>query len=488
MHVNDDVPDPRDAEIEALRTRVDHLEEENSRLLEARNPLRESEEKYRRLFEMESDAVFLIDNETGKIIDANPAAAVLYGYSRDEILNMKNTDFSAEPGKTRSATISGEKYIPVRYHRKKNGDVFPVEIAASHLVYRDRQVHIAAIRDITGRKGAEDLLRASEDRYRKFVEEDLTGDFIARPDGAILFCNSSFARIFGFSSCEEALRGNMKSLHPDFHEWERFLADLNSRKRIEYHESIRQKIDGTPISIVENVFGVFDGTGDLVEYKGYIYDDSARKKAEDSFQKSELLYRMLFEKAGEGIVFVEAEGEVAGQIAEINSAAAAMHKGFAKNAIGRHFSHFISPAALEKANALFRRAMDGEWFGGESVHLYSDGNEFPVEYSAGLIDRGDRKYLLVFMRDISERKSAEKKKDELILELQNALAEIKTLRGFIPICSHCKKIRNDSGFWEQIESYLRDHADMVFSHGVCPECMEKYYSKYLDGTDTRSRG
>ncbi len=151
----------------------------------------------------------------------------------------------------------------------------------------------------------------------------------------------------------------MKSLHPDFHEWERFLADLNSRKRIEYHESIRQKIDGTPISIVENVFGVFDGTGDLVEYKGYIYDDSARKKAEDSFQKSELLYRMLFEKAGEGIVFVEAEGEVAGQIAEINSAAAAMHKGFAKNAIGRHFSHFISPAALEKANALFRRAMDG---------------------------------------------------------------------------------------------------------------------------------
>ncbi len=87
------------------------------------------------------------------------------------------------------------------------------------------------------------------------------------------------------------------------------------------------------------------------------------------------------------------------------------------------------------------------------------------------------------MRDISERKSAEKKKDELILELQNALAEIKTLRGFIPICSHCKKIRNDSGFWEQIESYLRDHAE----YGLLAWCLSGMHGKILLKISRRNR-
>ncbi len=156
MHVNDDVPDPRDAEIEALRTRVDHLEEENSRLLEARNPLRESEEKYRRLFEWNR---MRFSSSTTKRKDhrRQSAAAVLYGYSRDEILNMKNTDFPPNPEKP-AVQPYPERSISGAVSSEKERDVFPVEIAASHLVYRDRQVHIAAIRDITGRKGAEDLL------------------------------------------------------------------------------------------------------------------------------------------------------------------------------------------------------------------------------------------------------------------------------------------------------------------------------------------
>lgn len=59
--------------------------------------------------------------------------------------------------------------------------------------------------------------------------------------------------------------------------------------------------------------------------------------------------------------------------------------------------------------------------------------------------------------------------------LQKTLAEVKTLRGFLPICSHCKKIRDDKGYWNQIESYIRDRSDAEFSHGICPECAEKYY-------------
>ena len=67
----------------------------------------------------------------------------------------------------------------------------------------------------------------------------------------------------------------------------------------------------------------------------------------------------------------------------------------------------------------------------------------------------------------------EKEQQELILKLQEALAEIKTLKGFIPICASCKKIRDDEGYWNQLEAYISRHTEAVFSHGLCPECAEK---------------
>ena len=125
------------------------LEEQNR----AAERIQESEAKYRQLFEMESDALFLIDNLTGEIYDANLAAVSLYGYSRDELLRMKNTDLSAEPDETRNASVraisANTVQIPLRYHRKKDGTVFPVEIMATSLVWKGISVHIPAIRDIT---------------------------------------------------------------------------------------------------------------------------------------------------------------------------------------------------------------------------------------------------------------------------------------------------------------------------------------------------
>jgi PAS domain S-box-containing protein len=73
-------------------------------------------------------------------------------------------------------------------------------------------------------------------------------------------------------------------------------------------------------------------------------------------------------------------------------------------------------------------------------------------------------------RDITERRRIEGERDRLILELTQALAEVKQLSGMLPICSHCKKVRNDQGYWSQIEAYLCEHIDATFTHGVCPEC------------------
>lgn len=83
-------------------------------------------------------------------------------------------------------------------------------------------------------------------------------------------------------------------------------------------------------------------------------------------------------------------------------------------------------------------------------------------------------------REIKRRKQAEAEREKLIVELRKTLAEIKTLRGFLPICSNCKKIRDDEGYWQQIEKYIMEHSEAEFSHGICPDCMKKLYPELAD--------
>lgn len=66
-------------------------------------------------------------------------------------------------------------------------------------------------------------------------------------------------------------------------------------------------------------------------------------------------------------------------------------------------------------------------------------------------------------------------------ELQDALSKVKLLGGLLPICASCKKIRDDKGYWQQIEAYIRDHSEAEFSHGICPECARTLYPEYFNG-------
>jgi hypothetical protein len=80
-------------------------------------------------------------------------------------------------------------------------------------------------------------------------------------------------------------------------------------------------------------------------------------------------------------------------------------------------------------------------------------------------------------KDIAMRQRAEEEREKLIKDLQEALAKVKTLSGFLPICSSCKKIRDDKGYWNQIESYIRDHSEAEFSHSICPKCSVELYGE-----------
>jgi hypothetical protein len=72
----------------------------------------------------------------------------------------------------------------------------------------------------------------------------------------------------------------------------------------------------------------------------------------------------------------------------------------------------------------------------------------------------------------------EQEREKLIAELQDALSQVRTLRGLVPICASCKKVRDDEGFWHQVEVYVREHSLVEFSHAICPECMHELYPEY----------
>jgi CheY-like chemotaxis protein len=79
-----------------------------------------------------------------------------------------------------------------------------------------------------------------------------------------------------------------------------------------------------------------------------------------------------------------------------------------------------------------------------------------------------------------ERLKIIREKEQLIADLQEAMAQIKTLSGLLPICANCKKIRNDKGYWERIETYIAKHTEAQFTHGICPECVKKLYPDHCD--------
>jgi PAS domain S-box-containing protein len=133
--------------------------------------LRENEEKYRSLFETAPDALFIIDRQNARIIDANHTACELYGYTAEEMRQKLASDMSAEPTETVQAVHAGARMIPLRLHRKKDGTVFPVELTGSILQQGGHDIQVVFARDITARRRTEQELQEHREHLEDLVKE-----------------------------------------------------------------------------------------------------------------------------------------------------------------------------------------------------------------------------------------------------------------------------------------------------------------------------
>ncbi len=239
--------------------------------------------------------------------------------------------------------------------------------------------------------------------------------------------------------------------------------------------------------------------------------------------ETELQYRAIFEQSPYGILLIDNKG----RISQFNEAA---HRdlGYTREEFTQLQLSDIDPVESQEEieaniNEVFNRG-DARF---EVKHRTKSGEIRDVHVITNVLKLSGKLYCQTIWRDITEHKQAKKAlnrqreqleelviertaelslankrlqediairqsdklvREKLILELQEALANIKTLKGLLPMCAWCKKIRDDQGYWNKVESYIRDHSDVSFTHGICPDCLKiespETYEEVFDTHDT----
>lgn len=142
------------------------------------------------------------------------------------------------------------------------------------------------LHDITENKLAEEKLKASEGRYRDFFMKDLTGDFLSTIDGTVVDCNPAFLSILGYSSLEEIQKHPATNFYFNTNEREILLERIEKEKEVTNHEMMMKRSDGKTINVIENVIGIFDEAEKLTHLRGYLFDITDRKMAEENILKA----------------------------------------------------------------------------------------------------------------------------------------------------------------------------------------------------------
>jgi len=260
------------------------------------------QEGYRALVEALPDVLYSIASPDGRITSLSSAFHRLTGWKREDWLGRSFVDL-VHPDDLPLAIRTFEQAcagkVPGTYElriRCASGEYLLAEFTSTpHVVDGQIVGELGMARDVSARRQAEEALRASEERYRRFFEEDLSGAFISRPDGKLLACNPEFARIFGFASVQNALQSNAARLYPNPRARQSFVDRVRKHRKLEYLEMELRDCNGRPVHVIENVSGIFDDRGELVEIRGYVIDNTERKKLEEQFlqaQKMEAVGRL----------------------------------------------------------------------------------------------------------------------------------------------------------------------------------------------------
>ena len=304
-------------------------------------------------------------------------------------------------------------------------------------------------------------------KHRALADAPFEAIFISEK-GVCLDQNMAAERMFGYTRAEAIGRHGTEWIAPDYRE--QVKNNMLSGYEKPY-EVVALRKDGTmfPCEIQARMSMIGN---DRIRVTA-LRDITEQKRAIQALENEVVWRRILVDQSRDGIVILGQEGKVF----EANRQFAGM-LGYSVEEAQQLYVWDWDVQWSKKRLLQMIRAVDeaGDHF--ETVHRRKDGTFYDVEISTNGAFYLQQKLIFCVCRDITERKRAEQERKRLIEKLQTALAEVKTLRGIIPICTQCKKIRDDAGYWQKVEQYIQERSEVSFTHGICDECAKKLYPWY----------
>ncbi len=321
--------------------------------------------------------------------------------------------------------------------------------------------------------GREPALEASVNLLSTILASTHDGYWRVDAGGRLLDVNPAYCRMSGYSR-DELIGKRIEDLNPFLDR----VALIQRMKAITEQGSARfrsrhQAKDGHLFEVELHAIRISEGGHSIC----FIQDITPLVQQEQKLRESEARLRDLLDGAPLAIAMTRG-----GKLIYVNSHYVVMH-GFlrAEELLGTP----ILDRVFAEDHPLFQGFPD-QVARGEILEptiefraLRKDQTGFWVTATVRPLSLDDGPAAIGFLRNISDRKRAEQERETLIQDLQEALAKVKVLRGLIPICGHCKKIRDDQGYWNQLEAYITSHTEAAFSHGICPDCARTYFPEFM---------
>jgi PAS domain S-box-containing protein len=410
----------------------------------------ESENRYLCLRETVADYHYHVQVEDGRI------SLKLHGTACKKVTGFRSEEYAADPTLWNAIVVEQDRAliqqqidsilsgtqppaVEYRIHRK-DGQLRWIRkiLVPYHDDHRCLIAYDSLLTDITEQKLAEESLRESEERFRLIFEDDLTGDYLAEPDGEIVLCNQAFVDIFGFDSREEAIGSNLANLYLAPLSWPNFVQLLSENKVLERHERAGRHSDGTIRHVIETVLGTFNAKGELLRIKGYVFDDTESKVAtarlqqrnkelesavEDRtrvLQEKQEHLQAIWDSAFDAIITIDRHG----RIETANRATEKMFGYAAAELIGQNIKLLMPKPYCDEHDGYIARYHDtGQKrilnTPRELVALRKDGSIFPIDLSVTQVDHSG--FFTGIIRDISERKRMQRHLLEISSEEQRRI-------------------------------------------------------------------